>query len=253
MQIQFRVIGALLMREILTRYGRHNVGFLWVFVEPMMFTLGITALWTLTKATHGSSLPITEFAITGYSSVLVWRNCAGRCALAIQPNLSLLYHRNVRVIDLFLTRILLELAGATASFVVLSTIFIFAGLMSLPHNIALIIAGWIYLCLLGTGLGLLLGALSERSEAIERIWHTIAYLMFPLSGAVFMVEWLPPAAQRIVYWIPMVHGTEMLRGGYFGNLVAPHYDIEYMMFVSTSLLLVALLFVRDAGKRVEPQ
>lgn len=30
-QIQLRVVGALLMREILTRYGRHNIGFLWVF------------------------------------------------------------------------------------------------------------------------------------------------------------------------------------------------------------------------------
>lgn len=98
LHIQFRVVGALLMREIITRYGRHNVGFLWIMCEPMMFTLGVTALWTVTKATHGSTLPITAFAVTGYSTVLLWRNCAGRCSLAIQPNQSLLYHRNVRVI-----------------------------------------------------------------------------------------------------------------------------------------------------------
>ena len=29
-----RVIGALLLRELLTRYGRNNIGFLWLFVEP---------------------------------------------------------------------------------------------------------------------------------------------------------------------------------------------------------------------------
>jgi ABC-type polysaccharide/polyol phosphate export permease len=34
------VLGALLIRELLTRYGRHNIGFLWLFVEPMIFTLG---------------------------------------------------------------------------------------------------------------------------------------------------------------------------------------------------------------------
>jgi hypothetical protein len=44
--IQRRVIGALLMREIITRFGRDNLGVLWLFVEPMMFTLGVTALWT---------------------------------------------------------------------------------------------------------------------------------------------------------------------------------------------------------------
>lgn len=32
--VQARVIRALVARELLTRYGRNNIGFLWVFVEP---------------------------------------------------------------------------------------------------------------------------------------------------------------------------------------------------------------------------
>ena len=54
--VQRRVIFALLMREVLTRFGRHNIGFLWLFVEPMIFTLGVTALWTATQSVHGSNL-----------------------------------------------------------------------------------------------------------------------------------------------------------------------------------------------------
>ena len=53
--IQVRVIAALMLREVLTRYGRHNVGFLWLILEPMLFTIGITTLWMLTKVTHGSN------------------------------------------------------------------------------------------------------------------------------------------------------------------------------------------------------
>ena len=34
-KIQRRVVWALTLREILTRYGRHNIGFLWLFAEPM--------------------------------------------------------------------------------------------------------------------------------------------------------------------------------------------------------------------------
>ena len=253
LRIQLRVIGALLMREILTRYGRHNVGFLWVFFEPMMFTLGIIGLWTATKATHGSNVPITAFAVTGYSSVLLWRNAVGRCALAIVPNQSLLYHRNVRVLDLFTSRVLLEVAGASVSFFFLSLLFISIGMMKPPVDITLIIFGWIYLALLGTGLGFAVGALSERSETVERVWHTIAYLMFPLSGAVFMVEWLPPAFQKIVLYIPMVHGVEMLRSGYFGPVVKAHYSIPYMIVSDLVLLLVGLTLVRDASMRVEPE
>ncbi|WP_175985275.1 ABC transporter permease [Burkholderia sp. BCC0506] len=252
-QIQRRVIGALLMREIITRYGRHNVGFLWIFFEPMMFTLGVLGLWTLTKATHGSNLPITEFAVTGYSPVLLWRNCANRCALAIQPNQSLLYHRNVRVIDFFFARLLLEISGATMSFAFLSIFFITAGLMRPPENMTMILGAWLHLAAFGTGLALIIGALSERSESVERIWHTIAYLLFPLSGSLFMVSWLPEKFQNVILLLPMVHGAEMLRGGYFGSLVTPHYSIRYMVFSDMILVLTGLFFVRDASRRVEPE
>ena len=37
--IHRRVIGAFLVLELLTRYGRNNIGFLWLFLEPMLFTL----------------------------------------------------------------------------------------------------------------------------------------------------------------------------------------------------------------------
>lgn len=253
LRIQLRVVGALLMREIITRYGRHNVGFLWVFIEPMMFTLGVTALWTLAKATHGSTLPITAFAVTGYSSVLLWRNCANRCALAITPNLSLLYHRNVRVIDLFFARLLLEISGATISAAVLTTFFVIVGLMGPPQDLSLIVSGWVYLAFFGCGLGLIVGAISERSETAERLWHTVAYLLFPMSGAVFMVDWLPTGFQKVVLWIPMVHGVEMLRAGYFGSLVKPHYDVGFMVVGDLIFLLIGLLLTRDASKRVEPE
>ena len=65
-----RVINALLMREVLTRFGRHNIGFLWMVVEPMMFTLGVTALWLLTNHKEGQ-LSVMAFVLTGYSSVVL--------------------------------------------------------------------------------------------------------------------------------------------------------------------------------------
>ena len=123
-KVQLRVIGALLMREVLTRYGRHNIGFMWMFAEPMLFTLGVTTLWTLVNIRHGANIPICAFAVTGYSSVLLWRNMPNRCVGAIEPNLALMYHRNVKLIDIFAARILLEVAGATTSFIVLSIFFI---------------------------------------------------------------------------------------------------------------------------------
>jgi capsular polysaccharide transport system permease protein len=132
--IQRRVIGALLMREVITRFGRHNLGVLWLVAEPMMFTVGVATLWTLSGQNHGASIPIIAFAISGYSSVLMWRNAVGRCNSAIQSNINLLYHRNVRVIDVLITRILLEEAGATASFIVLALFFTLTEWIAPPQD-----------------------------------------------------------------------------------------------------------------------
>jgi ABC-type polysaccharide/polyol phosphate export permease len=245
-----RVVHALLMREVLTRYGRHNIGFLWLFVEPMMFTLGVTALWTALEAVHGSKVPITVFALTGYSSVLLWRNMPGRCVGAIEPNRSLMFHRNVKAIDVFFARILLEFAGTTISFVVLSIVFIAFGMMDPPEDVLQVVAAWMMLAWFGAALGLLIGTINERSDFVEKIWHPISYLLFPLSGAAFLVDALPQAFRDAVLWLPMVHGLEYLRDGYFGSQFNAHYDLSYMASVCLVMTVVGLAEVRTLTRRL---
>jgi capsular polysaccharide transport system permease protein len=251
--VQGRVIYALLMREILTRYGRHNIGFLWLFVEPMTFTTGVTTLWTLTKAIHGSNLPIVAFALTGYSSVLLWRNMPARCINAINPNLSLMYHRNVRVIDIFLARLLLEGGGATISFVTLGTFYTYIGWLDLPYDVLEVVGGWLLIGWFGMALAIFLGALSEKSELVEKIWHPASYLAFPLSGAAFMVDSFPTNLQNFVLYIPMVNGVEIVREGYFGNLVRAHYDLPYMLTCCIILTLLAFGQVADVARKITPE
>lgn len=246
--IQMRVIGALLLREILTRYGRHNIGFLWLFVEPMLFTLGVTALWILSRS--GSNLPIVAFAVTGYSSVLLWRNMPARCINAVAPNSALLYHRNVKVIDIYASRLLLEMAGATTSFMVLSLTLVTLGLMAPPVDISKVMIGWFLLAWFGSSLALVFGALSEKSEFIDKIWHPISYISFPLSGAAFMVDWLPVKAQQFILLVPMVHGVEFIRSGYFGGAVRAHYDLGYLTSVCLCLTLLGLLLERAVSKEL---
>jgi len=248
--IQRRVVWALLMREVITRFGRENLGVLWLIGEPMLFTLGVTALWTAAKANHGSSLPIVAFAITGYSSVLMWRNTVNRCNSGVKENINLLYHRNVRVIDVFLTRIVLEMCGATASFVVLAVFFTWIEWIEPPADPLTVLGGWLMLAWFGAALAILIGSATTYSELVDRLWHPASYLLFPLSGAGFMVDWLPQNTQRIVLLLPMVHGVEMVRDGYFGDVVRTHHDLGYMALVNLVLTLAGLLLARDAARRV---
>lgn len=253
LKIQARVVGALLLREVITRYGRHGIGVLWLVVEPMMFTLGVAALWYLAKLHVYSSIPIIAFAITGYSSVLVWRNATNRCSNAIKVNLGLMYHRNVKAVDILLARVLLEIAGGTASICILTIFFAFIGAMDWPADILMVIFGWLLLSWFAVAMGMIVGAITENSETFERVWHILTYLLFPLSGAVYMVHWLPTAVQKTVLMLPMVHGVEILRHGYFGQLVPTYEDPAYFALINLILTLIGLFLARQAGLRVQPQ
>jgi ABC-type polysaccharide/polyol phosphate export permease len=251
--IQRRVLGALLMREILTRYGRHNIGFLWLFAEPMLFTLGVTALWSIAKLDQVSTLPIVAFAVTGYSSVLLWRSMPARCISAIEANLPLLYHRNVRLLDVFLARLGLEAVGTTISFVGLTLLFASLEWLELPEDVLKIAVGWFMLAWFGAGLALLLGSLSATTELVEKFWHPASYILFPLSGAAFLVDSLPPSAQDAVLLLPMVHGVEYLREGFFGSKITAHYDLGYMAAWNATLTAAGLLRMRAISDKVAPE
>lgn len=251
--IQKRVVGALFIREVLTRFGRHNIGFLWLFVEPMMFTIGVTLLWTAFKSTHGSNLPITAFAVSGYSTALLWRNMPSRCVGAILPNLSLMYHRQVKLIDIFLSRLLLEAAGATISFVTLTVLFSVVGWMDWPEDILKVAFGWSMLAWFGAALAIALGALSEKTEVVEKIWHPIAYFMLPVSGVAYLVDALPVDVQKIVLIVPIVHGTELIREGFFGSKIVAHYDMGYFAMCNAALSLFALAMTRIVSREVVPE
>lgn len=249
--VQARVIRALLLRELITRFGRRNLGVLWLVVEPALFTLAVAGLWTLSGLHQKSDLPIIAFAITGYSSVLLWRNTVGHCVNAIAANRALLYHRNVRALDVLVARWLLEFAGASASFAVLTAMFVASGSIRLPVDPLRILGGWLLLAWFAVALGVTMAAATAFSEAVARFWQPVSYILFPLSGAVFMVAALPPAVQQVVLLIPMVHGVEMVRGGYFGDSVTVIYDAGYLASFCLVLSVFGLLLLRLAAKRTE--
>lgn len=105
----------------------------------------------------------------------------------------------------------------------------------------------------GAALAITLGALSHEYELVDKFWHPASYLLFPLSGAGFLVSALPPFAREIVLYIPMVHGVEMIREGFFGSKVEAIYDVGYVISCSLVLSVAALIMVRWTEKRLVPQ
>jgi len=248
-RIQFRVIRALILREIITRYGRHNVGFLWMLLEPLMFCLGVVVLWNVSQRGHGLKVEVTPFVITGYCSLLLWRNCSSRGIKSIEPNRSLLHHRNVTVLDILASRMILEVAGVTAALFIAMLTTGLLDLIQWPKDPFLMLIGWLLMAWFSMCLGAILGCLSEFSEMVDRLWHPASYFLLAISGTFFMLDWLPSSARGSLFWVPMIHPIEMMRAGYWGNAVHTYYNEAYIIIVCLSMSLFALAMIQNRKMR----
>ncbi|WP_309627519.1 ABC transporter permease [Brevundimonas sp.] len=248
---QSRVISALIMREMTTRYGRQGLGFAWVIGEPLIFCFGVLILWTLTKPAYEHGVRLAPFVMTGYMSLILIRHFISLLASALQANLGLMYHRQVAPLHLLFSRALLELGGATAAFVVVYAVLLALKEVSLPHDYLLLYCGWLLLAWTALGFALVLTGLAMRYDIMERLVPVISYVLIPISGAFYMVSWMPASAREYIMLIPFVHGIEMVRAGVFGEFVPTYYNPAYAMFTGAIMNIMGLLIISSSRDRIE--
>ena len=249
LRVQYNVIRALILREVIFRWGRRNIGFLWLFAEPLVFVMIIVAFKGYARhsgfeVAHYGINPIA-FILTGYCLMMLWRNAGNKGSDAVSASAPLLHHRNIKITDLYYSRLILEFIGITTAFVGLMVVGCFVGLMPWPKDLLLMIVAWMLMAWFALGYGLLLGSFLALSETFGFLWRGFSIGLIFISGTFFMVAWLPLAARDLVLWVPMIHGTEMLRHGYYGDLVQTFENPWYLISWNLILSLLGLIAIRN--------
>jgi capsular polysaccharide transport system permease protein len=244
--IQRRVIAALLIRELQARYGRDNLGFLWLMGEPLLFATGVLVLWRLAKGPYDRQLPVIAITLTGYLPLLLYRHGVSRALYCVRQSVGLLYHRQITLLDLFWARMVIEIAGNLLAFAFAFAVLYLFDLVHWPAEPPRLFLGYFYMTWFTVGTGLVVGPLSERSEIVEKIWIPFSYLMVPLSGAYFLALWLPENYRQFYLMIPTVSAYEMIRSGYFGDSLRSFWDQPYIALWSASLTFYGLYLFRQA-------
>src|SRR5579862_1555365 len=132
--VQLRVIGAVIMRELHTRFGRDNIGYLWMFVEPMLLASAISGVHLAVHAHLPFGMEVVPFYLSGYTPFLMFRQIVNRASGTIEANRTLLYHRQITIFDLLLARALLDFVGTSLALVTLLCASKVLGLGGLPER-----------------------------------------------------------------------------------------------------------------------
>ena len=248
--VQFGVLRALIVRDALMRFGHENLGFFWVILEPLMFAGGVAVLWTVLDHTHGR-VPTVNFALTGYLMITLLRHIAGASNRILSRNLGLRFHATIKPLDIYLARALLESLGCLAAFFVAYIPLTTLGVIDPMRDPLLAMGGYALQVWFCVGFGLIMAALSETSDVMERVLPVTMYLTLPLTGIFTMQSWLPAKAQSILAWSPMVNTVEMLRNGMFSADVTTMWDAWFVVWWCFAQTVVGLMLFDSVRRRVD--
>ena len=208
-------------------------------------------MWSVIKPEYEHGVRVGPFIMTGYMCLLLLRHIVSYNTVAVQANVGLLYHRVVTPLHIYLSRCVMEFAGASGAFIIVYTILFLLGEVGPPADVLILYTGWALLAWLSSGMSLVFASLAIEHEVMERIVPVIMYLMIPLSGAFVMAAWLPERYREIFLLIPFPNAFEMVRAGVFGEFTPTYYHIDYAVAWAAGLSIVGLLNVARAKRHLE--
>ncbi|UXT50598.1 ABC transporter permease [Agrobacterium tumefaciens] len=248
LKAHIRVVGALLIREMSTRFGSKPGGYVWAFIDPAGHIAFMSLIFMAITHTPALGKSFALFFATGYLAFQFYAAMAGFLNGAIKANRTLLSYPNVAPIDTIVARYILQ-AGTTSvvSFCVLGVILLTVD-QPVYLNWPAIIEAAFAATVLGLGIGIFNNVATLRFPLYEQVFNIINRPMFLISGVFFLPDALPAPIRDIVLLNPLVHVVMLFRKGFYPEYRADMMNMTYLYsFALTILFMGLLLFTRSAS------
>lgn len=238
-----RVIAALVLREMSTRYGRTPGGYVWAILEPLAAIIFLSIGFSLVMRTPSLGTSFLLFYTTGYLPFHTYQNLTNMIGAALRFSKPLLKYPAVSWLDAVLARFLLN--GLTN---VLVTIILLTGILMVIDgrtvvDLPPVIGAVAMAILLGLGMGTVNCAISGLFPLWELIWSILSRPLFLASGIFFLYDNMPPLAQEILWYNPLIHIIGLIRRGFYPTYTASYVEPVYVLGFSLILLALGLLLL----------
>lgn len=238
----FRVLGAVLLRDMRTRFGRTHLGYLIAILWPffhLAIIIGARTIFSKMAPPMG-----TEPAVFYATGVLPYVLClypARMMTMVILQNKPLLQFRIVTPVILMFGRAILETLN---SMVVLALLLLALRLLDIefaPYDWIAMAQGIIAAVYLGIGIGFF-GIICYSIIGFPALMLVILLLLvqYLTSGALIPLTIFPSDIKELLPYNPLFHCVEWLRTAYYG-IESYHLDKFYVFATGSVFLFIGLL------------
>ena len=236
------VIGAVILRDMRTRYGRSHFGYVIAILWPLSHLAALTAVFTFLRR----SAPIfgtdnAVFLATGVLPYILVLYPSRMTSIAIDMNKALFIFPAVSALDIIIARVIVEFLTAFVVVIIFAAGCALLGVNIIPNDLriaAAAIFATVYLSICFGLLSTIIVSLMDFWKVLLLLLLIVAYLT---SGVFLPMSTLSPDLQHILSYNPLTHCVEWLRSAYFIGYGETFISRPYVFWTATTMLFLCLV------------
>lgn len=239
-----RTVSALILREMGSRYGRSPGGYVWAVLEPLSMIAVLSVGFALIARSPPLGTSFILFFGTGFALFNVYQTVSNTVARSLLFSRALLAYPIVSWVDAVMARFLLNaLTGIMVMYLVLSMIILWQD-DPILIDLQPIVEATALTMVLSLGIGTLNCALIGLIAIWDQVWSIINRPLFLVSGVIFLYEDMPPLAQDILWYNPILHVVGLIRAGFYPTYEASYFSGAYVATVALVTLFFGVVLLR---------
>lgn len=240
MRAQGRVLTALILRDIKTRFFGTSWGFLLAICWPLSHAFAVVAINSLA----GRSAPYGDSAVLWFASgtvpFMAFSYMSRFIMLGIILNKALLAFPVVKVTDILFARAILELLSASCVVILTMVILYFMDIDFVPNDLTQACLAMATSMMLGFGFGILNAIIAAAVPGWITGFALLQIVMWIASGVAFNIDGMPEVARYWLSFNPVLQGIEWLRSSYYDGVGEGVLDRPYMVGFALVTIILSL-------------
>ncbi len=239
---QGRIVGAVLLQDMRTRFGRSYISYLIAVAWPLTHLLFIMGSYLLVNSFAPIGDEPAVFLATGLLPYILCLYPARQLGFALLQNRQLLNIPILRPIHLIVARVLLELTTAALVGLVVFLVLGLAGFDVWPSDLGVAAQAICATLFLAIGFGVLnIILVSLFGPFVIVAFMVLMIGMFVTSGIYLPVQSAPEPIRSLMLYNPMCNLVEWMRSAYFSSYDTDTVNKSLVIGTASITLLLGLL------------
>ncbi len=246
-----RVVFALIVREIKTRYGKSRLGYATAFISPLLQkAFALVGMMALNRhPQYGTSLML--FIWTGISAFHAFSMIASKSMSSLSIPTGVNYIPTVTLFDFFISRVFLEFVTITiVSIMGFVYIYLFDTQQAWPHDFMIVFYSIGLLTIFGMGVGMINAVIAHFFASWKLLWNAFSIVLMFGSAVMRVLEFMPSPLRDIMLWNPIAHGVEYFRLAFYPSYPSYFLDVNYLINCSALAFLLGFILIRVMRRRL---